>query len=99
MALSALESREPVSIRVGQTLSLLSGTKVSIECPVSGVPKPDVTWSQGESKLITDRRVLIKDSVLVFDKITGGDAGVYLCRAVNIAGNVVASSLVKVTGK
>ena len=99
MAVRSLDSREPVSIRVGQSLSVLSGTTVSIECPVSGVPKPDVTWSRQDNNMATDGRVLVKESVLIITNLTTSDAGVYLCKAVNLAGEVVASSSVNVTSK
>ena len=87
-----MENREPVSIRVGQTLSVLSGTNVSIDCSVSGVPKPEITWSR-------DGRVLVKESLLIIDNVTSEDTGVYLCKAFNLEGEVAASSMVNVTGK
>lgn len=99
MAVRSLDRRDPVSIRVGQTLSVLSGTKVSIECPVSGVPKPDVTWSRQDNKMDTDGHVLVKESLLIINNVTREDTGVYLCKAVNFAGEVVASSMVNVTSK
>lgn len=99
LAVRSLDNRDPVSIRVGQTLSVLSGTKVTVECPVSGIPKPDVTWSRDDSKLDTDGSLAVKDSVLIINSVTIGDMGVYLCKAGNLLGEVVASSMVNVTGK
>lgn len=99
VAVRSLDSREPVSLRIGQTLSVLSGTKVSIECPVSGMPKPDVTWSRQDNNMDTDGRVLVKDSGLIITNATRTDTGVYLCKAVNLAGEVVASSIINVTSK
>ena len=99
MAVRSLDKREPVSIRIGQALSVLSGTRVSIECHVSGVPKPDVTWSRQDSKMDTDGRVLVKDSILIITNATKADTDVYLCKAVNLAGEVEASSMVNVTSK
>ena len=99
VAVRSLDSREPVSLRIGQTLSVLSGTKVSIECPVSGIPKPDVTWSRQDNNMDTDGRVLVKDSGLIITNATRTDTGVYLCKAVNLAGEVVASSIINVTSK
>ena len=99
VAVRSLDNREPVSIKIGQALSVLSGTKVSIECHVSGVPEPDVAWSRQDSNMDTDSRVFVKDSVLTIANATKADTGVYLCKAVNLAGEVVASSMVNVTGK
>lgn len=89
----SLDGREPVTIRVGQPLSVLSGTKVSIECPVSGVPVPSVTWSR------QDGRVIAYGSLLFINSVTTGDSGVYRCKALNLAGEDVARSTVNVTGK
>ena len=99
VAVRSLDSREPISIRIGQALSVLSGTKVSIECPVSGVPKPEVTWSRQDNNMDTDGRVLVIDSVLIITNATRADTGLYLCKAVNLAGEVVASSMVNVRSK
>ena len=99
VAIRSLDNREPVSIRIGQALSVLSGTKVSVECHVSGVPEPDVTWSRQDSNMDTDGRVLVEGSVLIITSTTKADTGVYLCKAVNLAGEVVASSMVNVTSK
>jgi len=99
VAVRSLDNREPVSIRIGQALSVLSGTQVSIECHVSGVPQPDVTWSRQDNNMATDGRVLVKDSVLIITNATKADTGVYLCKAVNLAGEVGASSMVNVTSK
>lgn len=99
MAVRSLDNREPVSIRIGQALSILSGTKVSIECHVTGVPEPDVTWSRQDSSMDADGRVFVKGSVLIITNATKADTGVYLCKAVNLAGEVVASSMLNVTSK
>lgn len=72
---------------------------MSIECPVSGVPKPDVTWSRQDDNLNTNGRVLVKESVLIIKDVIPSDTGVYLCKAVNFEGEVVASSMVNVTSK
>lgn len=99
VAVRSLDNREPVSIRIGQALSILSGTKVSIECHVSGVPEPDVTWSRQDSNMDADGRVFVKGSVLIITNATKADTGVYLCKAVNPAGEVVASSMLNITSK
>ena len=97
--MSNLDNREPVTLRIGQKLSVLSRTKILIKCLVTGLPKPDIAWNREENKLETSGNVLVNDSVLIIDKITRQDSGVYLCTASNLAGKVSAGSLVNVTGK
>lgn len=95
----SLYSRDPVFIRIGQALSVLSGTNVSIECPVSGVPEPVVTWSRKGNNIDTNGRNIVKESLLIITHMTTADTGVYLCKAVSLAGEVTANSMVNVIGK
>ena len=90
---TSLDSRDPITVRVGQKLDVLSGTNVSIECPVSGIPEPVVNWKRQDGPLLAE------DYVLTLGRVTIESTGVYVCRAFNLAGDVMASSIVKVTGK
>lgn len=92
-AVTSLDSRKPVIVRVGQKLDVLSGTNVSIECPVSGIPEPVVNWKRQDGPLLAE------DSVLTLYSVTIDSTGVYVCKAFNLAGDVMASSMVNVTGK
>lgn len=92
-SVTSLDSRDPITVRVGQKLDVLSGTKVSIECPVSGIPEPVVNWKRQDGPLLAE------DSVLTLGRVTMQSTGVYVCRAFNLAGDVMARSIVNVTGK
>ena len=92
-SVTSLESRDPITVRVGQKLDVLSGTNVSIECPVSGIPEPVVNWKRQDGPLLAE------DSMLTLGKVTIESTGVYVCRAFNLAGDVMARSIVNVTGK
>ncbi|XP_068741513.1 hemicentin-1-like isoform X2 [Montipora capricornis] len=89
-AVTSLDSREPVSVIVGQRLDVLSGTNVSIECPVSGIPEPEINWKRQDGAL------LAKDSILTIDSVSTKSSGEYVCRASNLAGDVMAGSVVTV---
>ena len=99
MPVQSLDSRDPAFITIGQTLSVLNGTNLSIACPVSGIPEPVVTWSRQNKDLDMNGRVVIKDSVLTILRVTNTDTGIYLCKAVNLAGDVTANSNVTVLGR
>ena len=92
-AVTSLDSREPVSVIVGQRLDVLSGTNVSIECPVSGIPEPEINWKRQNGAL------LAKDSILTIDSVSTKSSGEYVCRASNLAGDVMAGSVVTVKGR
>ena len=97
--MSNLDNREPVTLTIGQKLTVLSRTKILIKCLVTGLPKPVIAWNREENQLETSGNKLLNDSVLIIKNITGQDSGLYLCTASNLAGKVSAGSLVYVTGK
>lgn len=85
--LTAVAPRIPGS-RTSRELSVVQRRPVSMECNVSGVPPPAVTWSKdgerifngGRSRLLHGGRVLQVPAALL------DDAGVYVCTAQNVAG-------------
>lgn len=97
--MSNLDNREPVTLTIGQKLTVLSRTKILIKCLVTGLPKPVIAWNREENQLETSGNKLLNDSVLIIKNITSQDSGLYLCTASNLAGKVSAGSLVYVTGK
>ncbi|KAM4642152.1 hemicentin-1 [Discoglossus pictus] len=64
------------------------GSETTMECQTTGVPKPHVQWFRGDIKLTTSSLTEI-DSVLGILRIKNtqySDAGEYVCRAINEAG-------------
>ena len=94
-----METRDPLSITIGQSVAVLNGTRISIECPASGVPKPAVSWNRKGEPLKSGQRHIIEESVLVIKRVIIEDTGVYSCRAVNPAGDYIGISVVNVTGR
>ncbi|CAD5230519.1 unnamed protein product [Bursaphelenchus okinawaensis] len=71
-------------------LTAIEGTKVEIHCPVSGHPKPNITWLAtlgSNSNVKQDSNVEDKD-VLIIDPVTLANAGPYVCVASNKAGSI-----------
>lgn len=72
-----------------------------IECPVSGVPQPTVTWSINDSPLTPKDRIRLLDNnrQLTIDMAQVADTAVYMCVAVNKAGELRKKFQLEVLGK
>lgn len=78
---------------VGGMVTTLHGNRVSMLCEVSGVPSPQITWERDGVEVQRGGKFYSRDSA---DK---GDSGNYTCIASNVAGEVKATSQLKVLGK
>nr|CAI5864924.1 unnamed protein product [Callosobruchus analis] len=80
-----------------------AGQKIKLECEVSGVPLPTLTWSH-DGKPVRETRELklhqegTKATLIVFEAFPK-DAGTYTVSAQNIAGEAVSTSCVSVKGR
>lgn len=72
------------------TPKVVQNRTVIIECPVSGVPQPTVTWSINDSPLTPKDRIRLLDNnrQLTIDMAQVADTAVYMCVAVNKAGEL-----------
>ncbi|XP_063164505.1 myosin-binding protein C, slow-type isoform X4 [Candoia aspera] len=83
------------------TVTVVAGTKLRLEIPVSGEPTPKVMWSRGE-KWIMDSATRIRaetypdSSCLVIDSAEKDDSGVYRIMLKNEAGEDAANINIKV---
>ena len=84
---------EDVSITLGGVITTLDGNRVSLLCKVSGVPVPQVMWEKDGVEVQRGGKVY------AIDTADQGDSGNYTCIASNIAGEVKATSQLKVLGK
>jgi len=73
-------------------LSVIVDRSVAIDCPVSGIPPPDVAWFKDDRQLSTnqndDIRVVSRGQRLEVNGAELSDAGRYSCVAKNAAGFV-----------
>lgn len=72
------------------TPKVIQNRTVIIECPVSGVPQPTVTWSINDSPLTPKDRIRLLDNnrQLTIDQAQVADTAMYMCVAVNKAGEL-----------
>ena len=84
----SLETRDPITTRVGAEVSALTGTKVSLQCSATGVPSPRVVWSKLERGELQSLLGLAdsSSSTLVISNSTVGDNGLYQCTAISQIG-------------
>jgi len=97
MAASAPRFTKPPAIRQSPDDS----TRLYLECQVQGTPKPDVTWFQNETKLLTTstkHKQIVKvasgnnyDVTLEVIDLGPNDAGTYKIVVKNKAGEVTAN--------
>lgn len=79
------------------------GESVKFECSFNGIPNPNIHWfymPSGGSRVRltqTDHYVVTAGS-LEIKQIVKKDEGMYICRAVNVAGSVESSAYLRVKG-
>ena len=83
---------ENISVPVGGLVTTLDGNGVSMVCEVSGIPVPLVTWERNGVEVQRGGRFYTIDSTSQVDN------GNYSCIARNSAGEVKATSQLKILG-
>lgn len=101
-SVKSIEGQGEVSIQIGDSLQVLSGSDVSIDCLASGTPSPVINWRWNERQVSSTGRFVIKEiaggSRLIARKLTLGSAGQYQCTAFNVDGSDRVTSTVTVIG-
>jgi hypothetical protein len=85
---------------VGDNITALTNTPISIDCPASGIPKPTITWRRNGQPIIAgDRFVVHENGTLSIKEANKGDKGRYTCTTENSEGEDSKSSNVGIVGK
>lgn len=94
------QDRKPISIVIGDNVTALTSTNITIQCRASGVPAPTVTWSKDGKALYSKGRYTVKDDGSLVITGTGHEnSSRYTCTADSTAGTESASSTVRIVGK
>ena len=83
---------ENISVPIGGLVTTLVGNRVSMVCEVSGIPAPQITWERDGVELQKGGKVYTVKSA------RQNDNGNYTCSARNSAGEVKATSQLKILG-
>ncbi|KAJ7365773.1 hypothetical protein OS493_002490 [Desmophyllum pertusum] len=82
---------------IGDNVTALTNTSITIQCPTSGVPTPTVKWTINGREIHNDGRYRINiEGSLVIDGAVQGDTARYTCTAHSVAGQDSASSMVRI---
>jgi len=85
---------------IGDNVTALTNTRITIQCPTSGVPTPTVTWTKDNQEITDDGRYTVQDDgSLLISEADEEDTARYTCTADSVTGEDSASSTVQVIGK
>lgn len=82
-------------------LTVVLGSKLVIDCPVKGIPLPEITWFKNDDVITPNENISFSDGDRRFLILRAGvpDAAVYKCLGSNEAGNTTKQFNVDVHGK
>lgn len=82
-------------------MTVVKGRTTVLDCPIQGIPFPNVTWTRNGETLTRDSRMtlLYGGRHLELSMATESDAAKYACTGSNEAGEMTLSFNVTVVGK
>eukprot|EP00794_Sanderia_malayensis_P015668 gene15668-17248_t len=99
-ASAIVEFRSKPEAKISQfEYSVAVGNPESLTCSVKGKPKPSVAWNKNGQPVISDDRILLKNSTLLILQAKLEDTGSYTCIAQNSEGLSFASTHLLVGSK
>ncbi|XP_059830870.1 ADAMTS-like protein 1 [Hypanus sabinus] len=99
LGLTGYEFHAVLASSPGSKVFLSAGNNVLIGCPVSGFPKPIISWSHNGKPIngaSSPGQVLALQQILQITNITKGLQGDYSCRAQNEAGTLILKLTVEI---
>ena len=94
------QDRSHIVLSIGDNVTALTDTNITIQCPVSGVPTPTVTWTKNRQEISSGDRYRVQDDgSLVIMETNIEDNAQYTCTANSVAGKDSKSSVVEINGR
>ena len=101
----SIKSLDPVNIKIGDRLHVLSGSDVTVDCMASGTPAPFIKWRRNGQPLKSgdaERQFKIRDitggSQLKISQVSSDVQGHFECIATNLGGAERRVSSISVVG-
>ncbi|XP_063170025.1 ADAMTS-like protein 3 [Candoia aspera] len=88
-----------LSVSVGGTVLARTGANILLECPVKGIPQPEVLWFKNKSSPRNSAFPIVNSSSLFLGNVSGKDAGIYTCVATNAVGRATAATVLQLAGR
>ena len=87
-------------MNIGDDVTALTNTNITIHCHASGVPTPTVTWSKDGQKIFSGGKHTVQDDgSLLISETDKEDTARYTCTAKSVTGKDSVSSTVHVVGE
>ena len=94
------KDRSPISLSIGDNVTALTNTSITIQCTTSGVPAPTVTWTKDGEEILNDGSYTVQDDgSLLISEAVEEDSARYTCIADSVTGKDSASSTMKIVGE
>ena len=94
------QDRSPITLNIGDNVTALTNTSITIQCHAGGAPTPTVTWTKDGQEIPSDGRYIVQnDGSLLIRESKEADNARYTCTADSVAGKDSASSTVQIAGK
>ena len=95
----SLYSVGPTAVIIPQESSFVLGDTKELHCKAKGYPTPSVYWMRGGKAMVANENVRINGDELTIHNMHRGDAGLYACRAQNVAGEFTAIASLNYMGR
>lgn len=94
------KDRSPIVLEIGNNVTALTNTSITINCHASGVPTPTVTWTKDGLRIPSNEMYMVQaDDSLLVRKLYEVGTTRYTCSAKSITGEVNISSAILIAGK
>ena len=101
--IKSLKEIKPIRLTIGDEVTALTESPITIDCPVTGRPKPTVTWKRNGKDIADgeDYKLLggVNNSIAVLKTDSVADSGIFVCTATSLIGSNSANSALTFVSK